>query len=346
LKTEPIAQLMKPTEVVAGSKRAPKVVMIDWGTFRFRGMVESYQETIDFFAPVGVPLRSTVKLTLANQDRVFEPEGSGADRFGNTRRNEPVVQSLTASGESATGTPPSTPPPGPSTTQLASQGGNPQAGRAIAAANGQQSMRFPSGPIALSAEIRLSPPVAFASGSIGGGLSAGLGIGGGISGGISGGIGAGVSGGISNGIGAGIGAGVSGGISGGIGGGIGAGVSGGIGAGIGGGISGSAGFSAGAGFSLSGSAGAGLAIGGSASAGISAGAGAFSGLRTASESRFSTQLDTSRFIQRSGSFRYATSGSNTSFQVGGRATIQGSASLTADVGASASLRSRIQFDGT
>jgi hypothetical protein len=35
-----------------------------WGTFQFLGLVESYNETLDFFSASGVPLRATVSMSL------------------------------------------------------------------------------------------------------------------------------------------------------------------------------------------------------------------------------------------------------------------------------------------
>jgi hypothetical protein len=200
--TEKIVKLMKPDEQ---NNNAPSVVLFDWGTFKFKGMVESYKETIDFFSPTGVPLRASINLTLAQQDKVFD---SNRDPDG-APPPEPV-EAFTPQGDSVT--------------DVASRGGNPGATRALAAANSLESIRFPSGAVSVSASVSLGGPVAFASG--GAGLSAGIGGGIGI-----GGISAGASGGISGGIGGGIG--IGGGVSAGIGGGIGAGASAGISGGIG-----------------------------------------------------------------------------------------------------------------
>src|ERR1044072_2736639 len=66
--TEKVAKFMEPDE-----KKVPPVVKFEWGTYTFQGVVESYRETIDFFAPTGVPLRASINLTLSKQDKVFEP---------------------------------------------------------------------------------------------------------------------------------------------------------------------------------------------------------------------------------------------------------------------------------
>ena len=158
LQTGKIAKLMEPAKRQGDNAAPPSVVLFEWGTFKFQGLVESYKETIDFFAPTGVPLRASINLTLASQDKVFESLSQGSDS-----KFEPLVQNLATSSESLT--------------DVATQAGNPNAARAIAANNGLESIRFPAGAIALSAEIQLSPAAAFASGQAG--LNAGFGISGG-----------------------------------------------------------------------------------------------------------------------------------------------------------------------
>jgi len=248
LETQKIARFMEPGKE-PGDQKIPTIVLFEWGTFKFQGLIQSYRETIEFFSADGVPLRASISLTMARQEEVFEPS-----------LEPPRDSSVQVSA-------------GISATAVASLGGAPDAGRAIAAANDQDSLRFSSGAFTLDASIQLSPPIAFASG--GAGISGGIGIGGSI--GIGGGVG------------------------------------------IGGG--------------------AGISIGGSASAGIAASEGAFSGLRISSNLRPVVQIDTNRFIQPSESVGFATS-RNASFQVGGQAEIEGSASLSTNVRS----RSNIQFE--
>jgi hypothetical protein len=246
LQTGKIAKLMEPAKREGDNAAPPSVVLFEWGTFKFQGLVESYKETIDFFAPTGVPLRASINLTLASQDKVFESLSQGSDK-----KFEPLVQNLATSSESLT--------------DVATQAGNPNAARAIATNNGLESIRFPAGAIALSAEIQLSPAAAFASGQAG--LNAGFGISGGGN----------------------------------------------------------------------------LAIGGQASAGIAASEGAFAGLRIAANaSGPPLRLDPTLLRATNASLNRCT-GNNASFQVGGQAELESSGGLRADVGASASLQSRIQF---
>jgi hypothetical protein len=148
--TEKIARFMEPEK----TSKVPPVVEFQWGTYRFKGMVESFKETIDFFAASGVPLRAAVNLTMAQQDTVFTLD---------TAKDDPEhVDVPLALGDDATST--------------ASRGCNPDAGRAVAAANGQESMRFPSGgSLTVGGPVSLGTPVAFAAGgSAGGGAFAGL----------------------------------------------------------------------------------------------------------------------------------------------------------------------------
>jgi hypothetical protein len=246
LQTGKIAKLMEPAKREGDNAAPPSVVLFEWGTFKFQGLVESYKETIDFFAPTGVPLRASINLTLASQDKVFESLSQGSDK-----KFEPLVQNLATSSESLT--------------DVATQAGNPNAARAIATNNGLESIRFPAGAIALSAEIQLSPAAAFASGQAG--LNAGFGISGGGN----------------------------------------------------------------------------LAIGGQASAGIAASEGAFAGLRIAANaSGPPLRLDPTLLRATNASLNHCT-GNNASFQVGGQAELESSGGLRADVGASASLQTRIQF---
>ncbi|HVG18989.1 MAG TPA: hypothetical protein VNI02_08035 [Blastocatellia bacterium] len=285
--TEKVAKFMEPAD-----KKAPAIVSFEWGTYKFQGLVESYKETIDFFSPGGVPLRATINLTLSRQEKVFEPSDTSSKFDTQGALEAEAVQMPTGANQDAT--------------RAGALGGNPRAGRSIAAANGLASMRFSAGAsLTVSGSVKLGAPVAFASGG------AGLSVGGGLSASAS----AGLS------IGAGGGAGLS--FGGGAGAGIGA--SGGIGASAGVGISG------------------GLSIGGAASAGVSASEGAFAGLRASTGSQSSFKLDTTQLIKRSESIGLATD-SDASFRVGGQASIEGSTSLSADVGASASLRARIQFE--
>ncbi len=78
LQTKKIADtFIKPVE--SGSNmQAPSRVLFQWGSFEFIGMVQSYDETLDFFSPKGRPLRATVSLKLSEDRYQFRSNDSAA----------------------------------------------------------------------------------------------------------------------------------------------------------------------------------------------------------------------------------------------------------------------------
>ena len=167
--TEDLASLMGgvkdgSTSDEGGLERIAAVIRFDWGAFTFQGMIEQYKEVVDLFSREGVPLRSTISLTLAKQDTVFQ---------SNQREGGPDQAELTktvtfpkSSGESVT--------------DVASKGGDAKSARKIASQNGLSSLRSgASGSLSFNAS---------AGGSVGGAIS----VGGSASAGLSGGLGASV----------------------------------------------------------------------------------------------------------------------------------------------------------
>jgi hypothetical protein len=179
----------------------PPVVLFEWGRIKFKGIAESYKETIDFFSASGVPLRASVNLTLSRQDKVFDDSPGSAPESGDDDALD------TPAGSAA---------------DIANAAESPDAARAVGEANGQESLRFGSGsPLTVSASITLKPPAAFASAGgglgIGFGASAGIGIGGSAGIGIGGSAGIGIGGGAGIGVGGGAGVGINAGASAGVG---------------------------------------------------------------------------------------------------------------------------------
>ena len=97
--TQDVADYMEPVNKV------PPTVKFRWGTFVFTGMVEKYQETIDYFSADGVPLRASISLTIANQDTVFPEDSEDADALrentGEQVNLRPAFSPTTSSGGSA-----------------------------------------------------------------------------------------------------------------------------------------------------------------------------------------------------------------------------------------------------
>lgn len=234
----------------------PPGVRFQWGRFLFEGVMDSLNETLEYFSEDGRPLRSKLSVSFSKQEIRFE---------------EGEQQGGSALGTSAA--------PGGSNQQAAA--GDTLQGLAganwpsIAAANGiENPLDLAAGAVVdLSAGISLDAGLS-AGASFDASLSAGASLGGGLRAGVSGGAG------IGGGLGGGAGAGIGGGLSAGVGGGLGGGVSGGIGggAGLSGGIGGSAeiGGSLGVGgqASLGAGVGAGASLGGGAASSASASAGA------------------------------------------------------------------------
>lgn len=69
-------QFMQPQNPDSKRPKAPKRCRLQWGSFQFTGMVSSYSETLDFFAPEGIPLRATLALTLKEDRYQFDMDES------------------------------------------------------------------------------------------------------------------------------------------------------------------------------------------------------------------------------------------------------------------------------
>ena len=67
--TQRIAEaFMKPINPESDRPGAPQRCRFQWGSFQFTGMLATYSETLDFFAPEGIPLRATLALSF-KEDR-------------------------------------------------------------------------------------------------------------------------------------------------------------------------------------------------------------------------------------------------------------------------------------
>lgn len=168
-KTVPIARLLEPAP--DGDKKFAPKVEFGWGAYAFRGVVEQFKETIDFFSADGVPLRASVALTLASQNVEFRSNRHPAAAADSAARPEPVLT-----------------PPGSAPADVASRAGDPRAARGIAGASGAESLRFGTGAsLAVGGSVSLAAAADFSIGA-----SAGLSIGGGIGAGIGGSLGLGL----------------------------------------------------------------------------------------------------------------------------------------------------------
>lgn len=158
--TNKIARFMQSsagsgTNPSSGNAQAQPVVSFEWGAYEFRGTLESFKETIDFFSAEGVPLRAIVSIGLARQDQVFDENA--------TYSSSNVTGSLVPTGR------------GDDATSLATMGGDPTAARQLGASNGLATLRFTAGAsLNVSAGIQLNAAAGFsAPASAGGDLSIG-----------------------------------------------------------------------------------------------------------------------------------------------------------------------------
>jgi len=189
--TANIAGLLEPAP--DGTKKFAPKVEFGWGTYSFKGVVEQFKETIDFFSASGVPLRSSINLTLASQEVEFQSSKNPAPTVDRTPRADPVRT-----------------PPGTAPSEVANALGDPRAARGIAGASGSASLRFGgSASLSVGGEISLAAAASFSAGA-GAGLSAGGGFGAAAGLSIGGGAGLSLGGGLRATTAAGVGLGVGG----------------------------------------------------------------------------------------------------------------------------------------
>lgn len=169
--TEQVAFFITPID--GGKKPKPPATRFLWGSFQFDGIVESMEESLEFFSPEGKPLRASVSLSLTAQQIMFA--------FAEEKDKQPG-----APGTPRPGTRPMTQAPAGSTVQgLADGQGKGDNWQAIAAANGIENPRMlqPGQLLDMNAGVGIS-----GGASVGGGLGGSVSVSGGAS------LGAGVSG--------------------------------------------------------------------------------------------------------------------------------------------------------
>lgn len=197
--TSHVAYFIKPSTSQGAQqspqqKRVPPGLRFEWGTFRFDGVMDSLQETLDYFSEDGVPLRSTIALGISGIDTMLPPTATTGAPATRPQTQAPANSSLP---------------------KQAGIGGNSANWKSIATANNiDDPLHLSAGTsLDLTAGTSLSASAgAGASGGADAGFSAGLGGGVGFAAagaGVS--IGAGASAGAS--IGAGASAGLSGAVS-------------------------------------------------------------------------------------------------------------------------------------
>ena len=168
--TKKVAYFITPKDGESAEKKIPPVVRFSWGSFQFDGVMESMEESLEFFSSDGRPLRASVSIGLTQQE------------ITGIKPND-----ITPPGVQTPGTRPLTQAPAGSSVQSVAdsqgKGGNWQD---IAAANNIENPRMlqPGQLLDMNASVGVS-------GGLGGSVQAG------VSFGVSGGAGVSVSGGVS-----------------------------------------------------------------------------------------------------------------------------------------------------
>jgi hypothetical protein len=97
-----VAKYLEPMAEGGGEDRkyVPPGVRFGWDTFQFDGVVDSMDETLDFFSNTGKPLRATVSLQISKQEiKVTVPEGSpGTSEQHQVQDGETLQQTSAAAG--------------------------------------------------------------------------------------------------------------------------------------------------------------------------------------------------------------------------------------------------------
>ena len=126
--TQKVAYFMmaKPADNDPNTKLPPAVRFV-WGSFQFDGLMESMEESLEYFSPDGIPLRANVTISLIQQTIQF----AFADK-GNApgRPPAPGTAPLTAA------------PAGSSLQDLAAKAGSTTDWQSIAQANGIENPRL------------------------------------------------------------------------------------------------------------------------------------------------------------------------------------------------------------
>jgi hypothetical protein len=65
--TRQVTELMNPAPAAEKDKFIPPAVCFHWGSFKFGGIIDSLEESLEYFSDTGVPLRASMSLTMSQQ---------------------------------------------------------------------------------------------------------------------------------------------------------------------------------------------------------------------------------------------------------------------------------------
>jgi hypothetical protein len=129
--TKRVVQFLKPKENGNSNsedqaERAPPRTRFQWGSFIFEGVVDSVNETLEYFSAEGMPLRASVSLSMKSDNAAILIDKLQSNRNGSNR----------VPGGTGQTTPLSQTRPGDTLQRLAGRAGRSADWKSIAAANG------------------------------------------------------------------------------------------------------------------------------------------------------------------------------------------------------------------
>lgn len=97
--TQQVTGLMKPEPSGKDKKiYIPPIVRFEWGSFKFDGIIDALDETLDFFSENGTPLRASMNLSMSKQE-ILIVDLAGA---GGWQRPSAGAQPMTAAEQGST----------------------------------------------------------------------------------------------------------------------------------------------------------------------------------------------------------------------------------------------------
>jgi hypothetical protein len=112
--TQEVVYFMKPKALSGSAAQTqappPPGLQIKWGAFRFAGNMDSLDETLDFFSPDGLALRSSLVISITRQEIQYDPKNAatlqdpqfaGVNQYTPAQRGRPFQQMVANSGPSA-----------------------------------------------------------------------------------------------------------------------------------------------------------------------------------------------------------------------------------------------------
>jgi hypothetical protein len=135
--TKNVAYFITPQQ--EGTKYIPPTVSFQWGSFKFDGIMDSLDESLEFFSDQGIPLRASMSVSMSQQ-RIEAFSGQGGS-LAASRTPPGVIGIGGAAGAAAGTTPIAQATSGSSLQAMASVAGQGANWQAIAEANGIENPR-------------------------------------------------------------------------------------------------------------------------------------------------------------------------------------------------------------